>query len=108
MSRDQSVDSNCASLSSVNDEDDYLSDDQSESGDSSIQDVVSKYGYDFKNLFTIINKRSENGEMLKYNSPLKLSLFEYVPPTINFVTSDQRSNKKKRYNFNYLTKNIFF
>jgi hypothetical protein len=92
MSRDASVDSNCESLCSVNEED-YLSDDQSESGES-LADILSKHGYDYKSLFTSLSKRLENGDLIKYKPPLIISQFDYVPPTINFISSDQKCNKK--------------
>ena len=93
MSRDASVDSNCESLCSVNEED-YMSDDQSESGES-LADILTKYGYDYKSLFTVVSKRSENGDLVKYKPPLIISQFDFVPPTISFISSDQKCNEMK-------------
>lgn len=91
LSRDASLDSNCESLRSSEDEDDDLSDDLSESGES-MNEVLQKYGYDFKQLFQTITKRNESGEMVEYKPPFIASQFDFVPPTINFVCSDYKCN----------------
>lgn len=90
MSRDASVDSNCESLTSVNEED-YISDDQSEIGES-LTEILAKFGYDYKSLFTVVSKRLENGDLIKHKPPFMVSQFDFVPPTISFVSSDQKCN----------------
>lgn len=90
LSRDASLDSNCESLRSSEDEDeDDLSDDLSESGES-MNEILQKYGFEYKQLFQTISKRNENGELIQLKPPFNASQFEFVPPTINFVCSDYK------------------
>ena len=60
-----------------------------ESYDASIEGL-SKYGYDYKTLLAVSYKKGDNNMTIKYQPPLIPSLFEFVPPTINFITQDEK------------------
>ena len=57
----------------------------------SVPDRLAKRGFDYKSLFTITTRKSESGSGLRLKPPLIESLFAHVPPTINFVTIDDKS-----------------
>ncbi|CAF0928414.1 unnamed protein product [Brachionus calyciflorus] len=59
----------------------------------SMSDILSKYGYDYKYLFneTTIKKSDQNTSVIQ--PPLTLSLFANVPPTIKFITQDEKINQ---------------
>ncbi|RNA18241.1 Tubulin polyglutamylase [Brachionus plicatilis] len=67
----------------IDNEEDFESDNQS------MADILAKNGYDFKILFneTCIKKSDKT---IVIQPPLTLSLFANVPPTIKFVTQDQK------------------
>jgi hypothetical protein len=71
----------CDSVSSVDDE-------RSETNEP-LADLLERYGMDYNSLLTVVNKY-ENGNIVKYKPPLTPSLFANMPPTINFVTQDQK------------------
>jgi hypothetical protein len=54
-----------------------------------LADLLERYGIDHGTLLTVVNKY-ENGNLIKYRPPLSASLFANVPPTITFVTQDQK------------------
>ena len=66
--------------------------DEETTADISFSEYLSKFGLDYRSLLTITTKRSEDGTYTKYKPPLTLSLFSNVPPTISFVTIDEKCN----------------
>lgn len=79
----------CSSLSSPSSDEYENNIEEFENDTQSMADILSKYGYDFKVLFneTII-KKSDKNTVVK--PPLTLSIFTNVPPTIKFVTQDEK------------------
>ncbi len=64
----------------------------------SLSEVLAKYSLNHKSLFGIDTKIKENGVKVTYKPPLKLSLFDNVPPTINFVTHEDKCIKQNLQN----------
>lgn len=75
---------------------DLEEEDSKEDGDNQIEEtgsmneVLAKYGLDYRGLFSTVYTRNEKGSQVKLMSPLILSLFANVPPTIRFVTHDDK------------------
>jgi hypothetical protein len=64
-------------------------DDLTSDGAESLPEKLNKFGFNYKNLFNATT-RNENGILIKYKPPLNTSLFVNVPPTINFITQDEK------------------
>lgn len=64
-------------------------DDLTSDGAESLPEKLNKFGFSYKNLFNATT-RNENGTLVKYKPPLHTSLFLNVPPTINFITQDEK------------------
>lgn len=77
-----------SSLSKSDNEDEDES--QKDESSYSLNEVLAKYSLNPKSLFGIETKIKENGLRVIYKPPLKLSLFDNVPPTINFVTHEDK------------------
>lgn len=71
-------------------EEDQQEDNEEDENDCSLADNLQKFGYDYKSLLTVTFKKTENGTNIKLKPPLTASLFLNVPPTINFVTHDEK------------------
>jgi len=80
-----------SSLSKSDNEDEDES--QNDESSYSFSEVLAKYSLNPKSLFGIETKIKENGLRVTYKPPLKLSLFDNVPPTINFVTYEEKCKK---------------
>ena len=53
---------------------------------------MNKNIYDHKSLFNEVSKRGKvTGKLFKYKPPLIKSQFDFVPPTINFVSKGNKS-----------------
>lgn len=74
---------------SESDEDDNDDDDND---NSSLTEILSKSGYDYKALLTTVSKKNENGTVTKFKPPFIASLFLNVPPIIHFVTHEDKCN----------------
>jgi hypothetical protein len=90
-------DNSDSSLSGSDDDDDDYEDDEEEEDDAlhgedydnyTVAEILAKFGYDYKSLFTVTTKKLDNGSLVKLKPPLILSQFFHVPPCINFVTSE--------------------
>lgn len=64
-------------------------DDLTSEGTESLPEKLNKFGFSYKNLFNA-KTRNENGILVKYKPPLNVSIFVNVPPTINFITHDEK------------------
>lgn len=63
----------------------------SEESNLSMSDLLAKYGFEYKSLFTVSTRKLDNGTLVRLKPPLIASLFENVPPVIHFVTVDDKS-----------------
>lgn len=94
--------SNLSTTSSASDEDEFVDDDEDDEDsmndydNGTMSEILANFGYDYKSLFTITTKKLDNGLIVKLKPPLIASLFFYVPPTINFVTNEEKRNFFKR------------
>ncbi len=68
------------------------------SENTSLPDLLSRYGLDYESLFVSKIVRNENGEFVTYNAPFMPSLFSNVAPVIKFITVHEKS---KRVLFHY-------
>ena len=87
--------------SSLNYEDEEDDDDEDESmrGNETLAERLHKAGYNYKNLLAVSLKKNDNNDSYAtYNPPLIASLFDYVPPVINFVTQDEKSTINTKFN----------
>ncbi len=76
-------------------EEDFILEDQPEIIDGLIlSNVMNEYTiYDYKSLFNTVSKRGKvSSKLVKYKPPLIKSQFDFVPPTINFVSEGEKSN----------------
>jgi hypothetical protein len=81
-----------------NDEDDRI---EGETG--SLREILPKYGLDYKSLLTVCTV-DENGQFTDVKPSLNSSLFHNVPPTINFVTHNEKSKRLSIEKINFKTK----
>jgi hypothetical protein len=72
------------------DDEDYDDGDVSNCDSASIGDPIAKFGFDYKTLLTPIKKKNDNGSVVELRPPLNASLFFNTPPTINFVTHQEK------------------
>ena len=83
-----------SSLNYEEEEDDDDDDDESMRGSETLAERLQKAGYNYKSLLTVsLKKNDSNDSYATYNPPLIASLFDYVPPVINFVTQDEKGKK---------------
>lgn len=81
---------------SLSDDENFIDEDESDedytiTDSCSLADILAKYGFDYKSLFTMSTKKLENGALVRLNPPLIGSLFVNVPPVINFITLEEKS-----------------
>ena len=59
-----------------------------------ISEILQRQGFNAKKLLSVSIIKEENSDRyINHNPPLITSLFDNVPPTINFTTQDEKSKK---------------
>ncbi len=58
-----------------------------------LAETLSKHGFNAKKLLSVNVLKEDSGDCYNtYRPPLIVSLFDNIPPVINFVTSDEKRN----------------
>lgn len=85
--------SNFDNMSESDDDSSIEYEDEDDRGpNESISEVLQRYGFNAKKLLGVNILKDESGEHYSsFNPPLTASLFDNVPPTINFITQDEKS-----------------
>lgn len=84
-----SMDNSDSEASSMEYEDE---EDIPEDPNENISEILQRYGFNPKKLLGVTIIKDENSDRyISHNPPLITSLFDNVPPTINFTTLDEKS-----------------